>query len=405
MNIDTVRSRFPALNASQAIYADNAGGTQVLDSVIDHVSEYYRSTNAQLGGLYPVSKSSADAVQAGLVAGASFIHADPSEVVFGSSTTQLFTNLSLVLDLSAGDELIVSEMDHEANIAPWHRIAAIRGCRVIPWKVRRDTEALHLDDLRGLLSDQTRLVTVTHSSNMLGTINPVKEIAALVHAHSSARVVVDGVAFAPHRLIDVQDLGVDFYCFSWYKVYGPHIAMLYASNAAQSSLGTLKHYFHDGDDLSTRLGLAGNAYELQSSIPEVVGYLSTVDPAGSRDQRTSLQSSFDSIAQHEEALQTIILNHLLSRPDTFRVWGSKSVSRHDRMPLISFTVTGVKSSDVVARILANSQFGIRNGHMYSKRLMDHLGCDPAEYAIRISLCHYNSLEEAQDFVAILKQVI
>lgn len=423
MDIETVRARFPALQ-NEDIYADNAGGTQTLDSVIKHISAYYTSTNAQLGGLYHVSKSSADAVQRGLEAGAAFINAEPSEVVFGSSTTQLFVNLSLALRIHPGDELIVSEMDHEANIAPWHRLAAMSGAKVVPWKVDRQTGELNVADLTALLTPKTRLVTVTHSSNILGTISPVKEIAALVHAHSSAQVVVDGVAFAPHRLVDVKDLGVDFYCFSWYKVYGPHIAMLYASTEAQESLSSLGHYFHTGTDLGTKLGLAGGAYELQSAITCVVDYLRSLVPSSSSSiasptttsdsvtydpsmLQKQLRATFDAIERHEEELQTIVMTYLLSHPDTYRIWGSTSMSGRDRMPLISFTVRGQASSAVVAQVHARSNFGIRNGHMYSKRLLDHLDADDdgsGEYVVRLSLCHYNSVQEATAFVHILESI-
>lgn len=397
MDLGYIRSQFPALTQSDCIYTDNAGGTQVLAPVIQYISDYYTKTNAQLGGLYGVSKSSAGAVLKGLEAGAGYINALPSEVVYGSSTTQLFSNLSLAIDFAEGDELVISFMDHEANIAPWLRIAEILKLKVVPWKVRDDRQELDLEDLKKLLTSKTRLVAVTHSSNMLGTINPVKEIASTVHANSTAQVVVDGVAYAPHRQIDVKALGVDFYCFSWYKVYGPHIAMLYASEKAQTRLGTLKHFFHSGDDLSTRLGLAGAAYELQSSIPVVVKYLESI--SGS-----SLEKTFEMIATHEEQMQTIILQYLLSKPDLYVVYGSHSMSAQDRMPLISFRVIGQKCSDVVNRILEKSKFGIRSGHMYSKRLMDQLGCDN-EYAIRISLCHYNTVEEAQEFVQVLKDTV
>lgn len=397
LDSSAVRSRFPALLSDDCIYTDNAGGTQVLASVIDYISNYYTHTNAQLGGLYSVSKSSSAAVQRGADAGAEFINASPDEVVYGSSTTQLFTNLSLALDVMPGDELIISEMDHEANIAPWLRLASIRGLKVVPWRVRNETQELHLDDLKQLLSPKTRLVTLTHSSNMLGTINPIKEIAAIVHGHSSAQIVADGVAYAPHRRIDVADLGVDFYCFSWYKVYGPHVAMLYASSEAQKRLTSLGHYFHTGTDLATYLGLAGGAYEFQSSIPLVVEHLKQI---GGGD----LNNAFDLIKSHEEEMQKIIMGYMLSKPNTYRIYGSQSTSGVDRMPLISFTVQGRPCSEIVAEVHKRSKFSIRNGHMYSKRLMDQLGCD-GEYAIRISLCHYNSVQEAKDFVALLEQIV
>lgn len=397
LDVASIRSHFPALTQSDCIYADNAGGTQVLASVIDYVSNYYTRTNAQLGGLYGISKSSASEVQRGATSGAEFINASANEVVFGSSTTQLFTNLSLALDVKPGDELVLSQMDHEANISPWVRLASIHGLKIVPWRVRNDTQELHLSDLQQLLNEKTRLVTLTHSSNMLGTINPIKEVASFVHSHSSAQILVDGVAYAPHRRIDVKDLDVDFYCFSWYKVYGPHIAMLYASENAQKRLTSLGHYFHTGKDLGTYLGLAGGAYEMQSSIPVVVEYLKSLGGG-------NLESTFNLIKQHEEEMQSIIMGYMLSKPDTYTIYGSQSMSGSDRMPLISFTVKNRPCSEIVAEIHKRSKFAVRNGHMYSKRLMDQLGCDE-EYAIRVSLCHYNSVEEAKEFVTLLDTIV
>lgn len=421
MDIDAVRSRFPALNKTDTVYADNAGGTQVLGSVAEYIHDYLISHNVQLGGLYSLSTSSGAAVSAGLAAGAAYINAaSPDEVVFGPSTTQLFTNLSLALQCAPGDELVVSEADHEANIAPWHRLAALRGLTVVPWRVRESDAALHLDDLASLLNDKTQLVTVTHCSNLLGAIHPIREIGSLVRERTrgKAQVCVDGVAFAPHRQVDVAALGVDFYCFSWYKVYGPHLAMLYASTEAQKRLDSLGHYFHTGTDLATKLGLAGAAYELQASVPTVVQYLRDLgaarpgrgakveDVADRAALQMELRKSFDLIAVHEEELSRVILSYLTSRSDLYRVFGPTSWSREARVPLVTFACLNRRQSDVVAAVHARSKIGIRNGHMYSKRLMDHLGAaNEGEYAIRISLVHYNSIGEAEAFVALLKEIV
>ncbi|BFZ57457.1 hypothetical protein PYCC9005_004509 [Savitreella phatthalungensis] len=414
LDIDAVRAQFPALSKTDTVYADNAGGTQVLGSVVEYISNYLYTTNAQLGGLYGVSRSSSAAVSRGAAVGAAYVGgAGGDEVVFGSSTTQLFTNLSLALRCEEGDELVVSEMDHEANISPWHRLAALRRLKLHPWRVRKDTQQLHLDDLAALLNDRTRLVTLTHCSNMLGGINDVRSVCELVHKSSGAQVCVDGVAFAPHRAVDVRALGADFYCFSWYKVYGAHIAMLYASRAAQERLDTLGHYFHTGTDLGTRLGLAGGAYELQASVPSVVAYLrglATGTPTDDDDAagiHRDVVKAFDLIAAHEQTLSEVILSYMREKSDVFEIFGRSSGDAKLRVPLISFRVRGRKSSEIVDAIHRRSKIGLRNGHMYSKRMMDHLlgGDDGDQYAVRISLVHYNSIDEARDFVRVLKSII
>lgn len=207
---------------------------------------------------------------------AKYINASTDEVVLGPSTTQLFRNLSLSLyeHITPDSEIIVSKLDHEANIASWVQLAEWRKCKLIWWD-SPDKQNPHLDTevLKGLLSPKTKLVTCTHTSNILGTISDIKSIATTVHSIPGALLCVDAVAYAPHRAIDVKDLGVDFYSFSWYKLYGPHIASLYASNAAQESMGTLGHFFKPTSGLENKLGLAAANYELTASIPEVCAYL------------------------------------------------------------------------------------------------------------------------------------
>lgn len=311
---------------------------------------------------------------------AKYINASTDEVVLGPSTTQLFRNLSLSLydHITPDSEIIVSKLDHEANIASWVQLAEWRKCKLIWWD-SPDKQNPHLDTevLKGLLSPKTKLVTCTHTSNILGTISDIKSIAATVHSIHGALLCVDAVAYAPHRAIDVKDLGVDFYSFSWYKLYGPHIASLYASSAAQESMGTLGHFFKPTSGLENKLGLAAANYELTASIPEVCAYL----------QKTP----WDQIAAHEEKLQGILIDYLNSKPDVFKIYGEPVADKAKRVPVISFTVKGRKSKAVVDAIEAESEYACRWGAFYSNRLCeDVLGLDPVDGVVRVSLLHYNT---------------
>lgn len=397
-DVAAIRSRFPGLSKNQ-VYFDNAGGSQVLKEVIDSIVHYLSNNNVQLGASYPVSKTSSDLFEAGHKVVAKYINTTPDCVVIGPSTTQLFRNLSQALYdyITPDDEIIVSLLDHEANIASWVQLAHDRKCKLIWWSASdKLNPQLDSNTLRSLMSPRTKLVTCTHTSNILGTINDIKTLASVVHSVPGALFCVDGVAYAPHRAIDVSDWGVDFYCFSWYKLYGPHIASLYASRAAQPHLRSLGHFFKSRTSLEQLLGLAAGNYELLAAIPVVVRYL----------QQEEGGLDWDSSSVYEEKLQEILIRYLLERPDTYTLWGEQTASREKRVPVISFTVRGRKSKDVVDAIEARSRFGCRNGAMYSNRLCTEvLGIDPVDGVVRVSLLHYNTVEEVEGYVKVLNDVV
>lgn len=230
LDIDFVRAQFPALSGDW-IFFDNAGGSQTLKQVADRLHNYLLTTDVQLGASYEVSQVAGQRVKDAARAVAQWINAgDESEVIMGPSTTMLLKLLSssLVRTFQPGDEVIVTNCDHEANIGGWRDMEK-RGIVIKVWRLNPETLELHLEDLAALMTEKTRLVALTHASNILGTINPIKEIASFVHERG-AMICVDGVAYAPHALVDVQELDVDFYAFSFYKVYGPHHSVLYGKN-------------------------------------------------------------------------------------------------------------------------------------------------------------------------------
>ncbi|KAI0408914.1 aminotransferase class-V [Xylaria palmicola] len=391
-DIQTVRSQFPAL-AEPQVFFDNAGGSQALGTVIEAIRDYLLRTNVQLGASYKTSRLATERYEKGFAAGAQYVHAEPSEIAFSASTTQLFRNVSFALNFAAGDEIILSSIDHEANIAPWLDLASRQKLLVKWWtppssppQTRHPNPQLRPANLAPLLTPRTRLVACTHVSNVLGGIHPIAAIAAAVRGGPSpeALVVVDGVSFAPHRPVDVAALGVDVYAFSWYKVYGPHVAMLYASQRARGQMRSLGHFFKEGVTLDEKIGLAGASYELLHSIPAVTTYL---DP-----------SNWAAMTAHEEALQKALLAYLTARPDV-TVYGDTTGSPAARVATVSFRVAGWAPPDVVAAVEgADARFGLRWGTCYSPRLVkDLLGLDD-EGVVRVSMVHYNTLEEVRDFI-------
>lgn len=281
------------------------------------------------------------------------------------------------MSFNPGEEIVISSLDHEANIAPWVDLAERQNLTVRWWTPSHpNNPKLTVENLQGVLSDKTRLLAFTHTSNILGTIHDVKAITACAHQYSNILVCVDGVAYAPHRQINVADLGVDFYSFSWYKVYGPHVAMLYASREAQKQMKSLGHYFNPNASLADKIGLAAGSYELISTIPVLVDHLLKEDWKGVRKQ--------------EGAIQKLLLDYLTSRDDV-TVYGETSSDPDVRLPIISFKLRGWGSKESVEAVEKDTNLGFRWGSFYSQRLIkDILNLDPIDGIVRVSMAHYNT---------------
>ncbi len=247
LDLDYVRSQFPGLNRGWTFF-DNAGGSQILKGAVERINTFLFEKNVQIGGSYEVSQSAAAALYEARTAAMHLVNAHrPEEIVFGNSTTALLQNLARAMhsQLSAGDEIIITISDHESNIGPWDRLQE-RGVILKIWPLNKQTLTLDLADLAPLMSERTKLVCVTHCSNILGSINPIREIADFVHDRG-AKICVDAVAYAPHRAVDVRAFDVDYYVFSLYKTYGPHYALMYGKYDLLLELDTLYHYFYGRD--------------------------------------------------------------------------------------------------------------------------------------------------------------
>ncbi|RCI15520.1 hypothetical protein L249_3532 [Ophiocordyceps polyrhachis-furcata BCC 54312] len=388
--ISKLRERFPAVQRGDQVYLDNAGGTQTLDTVIDSVRDYLTGGQVQLGASYAASQACSDRYAAAHEAAARFVNGRPDEVVFGASATQLLRNLAATLHFEPGDELVVSAIDHEANIASWLDLARRRDLVVRWWQPWDRTDPrLLTTDLDALLCDRTRLVTFTHASNILGTVNDVAAIAAAAHG-VGALVCVDGVAFAPHSRIDVQALGVDFYVFSWYKIFGPHIATLFASRDAQKGMNSLGHFFNPSTTLDNKLGLAGASYELCQSVTCVVDYLSP--------------EVWTAIVDHERRLQSMLLEYLESLRNV-TIYGLKRGELQSRLPIVSFTVEDWNSKQLVEAVEKEADYGFRWGSFYSYRLVRDTLQLGEHGVVRVSMVHYNTMDEVKGLIETLDRIL
>ncbi len=392
LDLDFVRARFPALS-SGFVYLDNAGGSQTLAEVAARVADYLLTSNVQLGASYEVSERSGARVAQGTQAIQAYINAaHREEVVLGPSTTSLLKTLSLCLAHGwvAGDEVIVCSADHEANVSPWMALRE-RGIQVRIWHVTQQGQ-LDMAGLEELLSPRTRLVALTHASNLLGTINPIRQIAARVHEHG-ALICVDGVAYAPHKAVDVQALEVDFYVFSFYKVYGPHYAVLYGRQELLEALPGFNHYFID--EVPYKLQPGNVNFELSYGLTALPDYFQTLSdhhfPTLALSGRAALLQAFELIACHEERLADRLLTFLALYPRV-RIIGERVPDKQRRVPTISFVVEGCQSEAVV-KACDPQGIGIRFGDFYAKKLVEDLDLSRYGGVVRVSMVHYNTLSE------------
>ncbi|KAG6811398.1 hypothetical protein H0H92_007642 [Tricholoma furcatifolium] len=420
-DVAKARANFPALKDG-FIFGDNAGGSQVTQGVADRISDYLLNANAQVGADYSVSAESTRRclVEAPAEAAKLFNAQSPDEIVFGQSSTMNLENLARGLegDIKADDEFIITT-EHEANAGPWKKLAARTGAVIKVWRASPTVVdnpyslKLKIEELLPLITSKTRIVAFTATSNILGSIVPVKEVTAALRADAKAKgaakveVSIDCVAYAPHRLIDVQDWDVDFAVFSFYKVYGPHVSALYVRSAAlHNSTKALVHHFLKFDHSSFKLQPGGPGYEMAYGTTGSVDYLLSLTSA--RD----LKKSFDAIAVHEQTLVAPLIEFLTApaqRERGVRIVGEETIGL-SRVPTISFVVVGqnpIKSKDVVKVFDQKGGIGIRYGHFYAYSLVNELSpkVDIDDGVIRVSLVHYNTVEEVHRIIDILREVL
>lgn len=406
MDIKFVRDQFPGLK-NDFIFMDNAGGSQTLGRTVDYISDYLIHSNVQLGASYKISAIAGEKLNKATARVAEFINApNQQEVVIGPSSSMLLRILSLSLsqDWKEGDEIIVTNTDHEANVSCWTDLE-LKGIKIRTWKLNPETFELEIEDLKKLLSAKTRLVAVTHTSNVLGSINPIKQIAEIVH-NAEALICVDGVAFAPHRRVDVQDLDVDFYTFSWYKVYGPHLAVMYGKLPLLTGMKGINHYFFKPEDVPYKFQPGNYNFELTYGLKGIPEYFSALYdrhfPKVKLSEGEKFSQSFNLISEYEEKLGSRLLDYLNSVKE-IRIIGEKSADAKRRIPTISFVHQKLKSPEIVAEI-DKADIGIRFGDFYAKKLIKDLDLERMGGVVRVSLVHYNTEEEVEKLISAFKKI-
>jgi cysteine desulfurase family protein (TIGR01976 family) len=402
-----VRAQFPAIEqAGRFVFFDNAAGAQVPATVVRAVTDHLLKRNVQRGGPYRHSREVDQMIARTRASVAAFVNADgPDEIAFGLNATSFIRAISLAIGQALGSrrEIVVSELDHEANVATWRALERL-GARIVLWPVRSDGR-LEPADLDGLLSERTRLVACTIASNATGGIVDVAEVARRAHA-VGAEVFLDAVHYAPHGPIDVQALGCDYLVCSGYKIFAPHMGFAWCRRASINALPTFREDFIP-DVTPDKLEAGTYAYENVAGMDAAIEYLESLgkdDAADSGQARTrTLRRAMSRIAEYERTLSSALLDAIEAVPGA-RVHGVSDRARlAERVPTVCFTVDGVESS-AIATALAEREIGVRFGHMYTPRLMSRLGLLPGG-VVRASLAHYNTVDEIGRFAEALAAVV
>jgi cysteine desulfurase family protein (TIGR01976 family) len=404
LDVDFCRSFFPPL-ASGEVYFENAGGSYVPRQVIEAMEGYMRECQCQPGWTFASSRKARARLDRALNLMAEAINADRAEMMVGPSTTLNVYVLAhgLAPLLEPGSEIVVTNQDHEANGGAWRRLAD-SGVVVREWRIDARSGDLDVNALDELLGERTRLVCFPHVSNIVGSVNDVGAITARAHA-VGAMVCVDGVATVAHHLPDVKALDVDFYLFSVYKMYGPHLAVMYAKREHLEAASNQNHFFH-ADNAAEKLHPGGLSYESTASMAGIVDYLESVYAhhfaAKDNDLRTRLGKVYGLFQAHESSLMARVLDYIAGRSD-IRLIGRNSSDAYERAATFSVTLVGRRPAEVASQ-LAERGICVGHGHFYGYRCVDALGIDPAEGVLRFSMTHYNTLDEVDRLTEALDEI-
>ncbi len=419
LDIAAVRSAFPSLavevNGQPAVFADNPGGTQVTQACIEAVSAYYRTDNANTHGAFLTSQRTDALLAESHAAMADLLNAaDPREIVFGPNMTSLTFAFSRALGrtLQPGDELVVTALDHDANVAPWLQLAEDRGLTVRMAEVDRATCTLDMADLRAKITPQTKIVAVGYASNAVGTINDVRTTIGWAR-EVGALSWIDAVQYAPHAPIDVQALGCDFLACSAYKFFGPHQGIVW---------GKLEHLERvrpykvrpASNESPDRWEPGTQAHELQAGVLATLNYLAALGHPhaeayraafpGMTGRRLDLHAAMSVIQAHERTLAAQLIAGLKSIPGV-TLYGLTDVADLDRrVPTVALTVAGHTPRALAEGLAARGVF-VWDGNYYALTLMERLGLEEHGGALRIGLAHYNTADEVARIVAALREVV
>lgn len=410
LDLDFIRKQYPAYqNTDTASWAmfENAGGSYVPAPVIDRLTNFFKLTKVQPYGLFESSIEAGHAMDQGYDCMAKLLNADEDDLTLGPSTTLNLYVLAQAVrpTLNPGDEIIVTNQDHEANIGCWRRLEEF-GVVIKEWQINPETGELSIDDLKNLISQRTRLVCFTLCSNIVGTMNDADMICDIAH-EAGALAIGDGVSFAPHRVLDVNRTGLDLYCFSTYKTFGTHLGVMWGKKDVMETLAFQGHYFNDALP-HYRFNPTGPLHAEVGALVGIGEYIDAIHAHHFGDQNIGLHEKsvqvFDLFAEHEAGLANQLLDALRDLHG-IRIVGQNRAQPGQRVSTISIIPTAGNQVNIVKQ-LAEQKIAVRNGHFYAYRCIKALGIeDPEDGVIRISIVHYNTKEEVNRLVKVLQQLI
>ena len=434
LDLTTVRAQFPSLaqtvNGHPAAFLDGPGGTQVPQRVIDAISNYLRHDNANTGGAYATSRHTDAMIAEARSAMADFLHCAADEVAFGPNMTTLTYAMSRAIgrELKPGDEIVVTRLDHDANVSPWLQMAEDRGVTV-RWAQIHDADCtLNMSDLASKINSKTKLVAAGYASNAVGTINPVKKIVELAH-QAGALAYIDAVHYGPHGLIDVAALDCDFLACSTYKFFGPHMGVLFGKREHLQRLkpykvrpntnaipncwewGTLNHECIAGiaacieyiADLG-RQAIGNNPVGTAApGRPSSAARPGATTGAGLTERRTAIEAAYAAIREHELALLERMMAGLHKIPG-LKIYGITDPARfHERCATFAVRIEGHTPLELATKLGDRGIF-TWDGNYYALNLTEHLDVEKSGGFLRIGLVHYNTTEEVDRLLAALREI-
>jgi len=398
LDLERVRSRFPALtremDGRRVVFADAPGGSQVPEAVIEAMAGYLRRSNANAHGAFQTSQETDDVIAGAHRAAADLLNADPDEVVFGPNATTLLLAVSRSIGrtLSPGDEVVVTRFDHDANVRPWVLAAEDAGATVRWVDLRDEDVTLDLASFEAALSERTKVVAFSLASNAVGTITPAAQLARLVHARTDAIVACDGVHLAQHRGIDVREIGADLVACSPYKIFGPHLGIVFGR---RELLGSLRPYKvrPASEELPFAFETGTMNHEAFAGWIAAVEYLAALSSGHGRDRRTRVAETFDRvIVPYEADLSRRFLDGVRRIP-AVRLYGIADPERVDeRTPTFAVRVRDQHPAET-AKALAERGVFVWDGNYFALELMERLGLEETGGAVRTGFCHYNTPAE------------
>jgi cysteine desulfurase family protein (TIGR01976 family) len=416
LDLPAIRQQFPSLDRP-VIFLDNPAGTQISKPSLERINRYLLECNANHEGLFETSRRSDEILHEAHAAMADFLNASrPEEITFGNNMTTLTLHISrsLARTLQPGDNLLVTRLDHDANISPWMLIAEDKGCNLLWVDIDVEQGTLDLDDFARALEKRPKIAAFGYASNLLGTVNPVKKLTRMAH-EAGALVYIDAVQYAPHGPIDVQDIGCDFLVCSSYKFFGPHAGTLYGR---YDLLNELKAYKvrPASDELPYKFETGTQNHEGIAGVLGALEYLEWLGrqfgaaqeaawkEAGFSGRRLELKKGMSAMQAYEKQLSQKLIGIVESVRGT-RIHGITDLERLDeRVPTVSFTVPG-KDPAHIAKEIGRHGIYVWNGHNYALAIVERMGLLEAGGMVRVGPVHYNTLEELETFGEMLEKAV